>query len=110
MRVVADANVFVSAALGRSPEARSVRIINAGRDGRVGLVMSPGLDWKQITAWAGHGDVRQTWNATGTSCRAAKSRRQRLDASVTRAQPTPTEAHTVARDPTTTKSPSILGF
>ena len=43
MRVVADANVFVSAALGRSPESPSVRIINAALDGRIELVMSPGL-------------------------------------------------------------------
>ena len=43
MRVVADANVFVSAALGRSPSAPSVRIINAALDGRIELVMSPAL-------------------------------------------------------------------
>ena len=43
MRVVADANVFVSAALGRSPAAPSVRIIEAALDGRIELVMSPKL-------------------------------------------------------------------
>jgi len=43
MRVVADANVFVSAALGRSPESPSVRIVNAVLDGRIELVMSPSL-------------------------------------------------------------------
>ncbi|MHB8659813.1 MAG: putative toxin-antitoxin system toxin component, PIN family [Solirubrobacteraceae bacterium] len=43
MRVVADANVFVSAALGRSPQAPSVRIITAALDGRFELVMSPAL-------------------------------------------------------------------
>ena len=43
MRIVADANVFVSAALGRSPQAPSVRIINAALDGHVELVMSPAL-------------------------------------------------------------------
>lgn len=43
MRVVADANVFVSAALGRSPESPSVRIINAALDGRLELAMSPTL-------------------------------------------------------------------
>jgi putative PIN family toxin of toxin-antitoxin system len=41
MRVVADANVIVSAALGRSPESPSVRIIDAALDGRIQLVMSP---------------------------------------------------------------------
>lgn len=43
MRVVADANVFVSAALGRSPASPSVRIINAALDGRLELAMSPAL-------------------------------------------------------------------
>ena len=43
MRVVADANVFVSAALGRSPDAPSVWIISAAIDGRIELVTSPAL-------------------------------------------------------------------
>ena len=43
MRVVADANVFVWAALGRSPGSPSVRIVNAVLDGRIELVMSPSL-------------------------------------------------------------------
>ncbi len=43
MRVVADANVLVSAALGRSPQAPSVLIISAALDGRIELVMSPSL-------------------------------------------------------------------
>lgn len=43
MRVVADTNIFVSAALGRSPESPSVRIIDAALDGRIELVMSPAL-------------------------------------------------------------------
>jgi predicted nucleic acid-binding protein len=43
IRVVADANVFVSAALGRSPESPSVRIITAALDGRIELVMSSAL-------------------------------------------------------------------
>ncbi len=43
MRVVADANVIVSAALGRSPEAPSVRIIQAVLDGQIDLVLSPTL-------------------------------------------------------------------
>lgn len=43
IRIVADANVFVSAALGRSPSAPSARIIAAALDGRIVLVMSPAL-------------------------------------------------------------------
>ncbi len=43
MRVVADANVLVSAALGRSPDSPPVRIVQAALDGRIELVMSPAL-------------------------------------------------------------------
>ena len=43
MRVVADANIFVSAAFGRSPLSPSVQIIDAALDGRIELVMSPAL-------------------------------------------------------------------
>ncbi|MGA3362620.1 MAG: putative toxin-antitoxin system toxin component, PIN family [Solirubrobacteraceae bacterium] len=43
MRVVADANVLVSAALGRSPKAPSVMALDAALDGRVELVTSPKL-------------------------------------------------------------------
>jgi uncharacterized protein len=40
-RVVADANVLVSAALARSPRAPSVLTLDAALDGRVELVTSP---------------------------------------------------------------------
>jgi putative PIN family toxin of toxin-antitoxin system len=40
-RVVADANVLVSAALARSPQAPSVLTLDAALDGRVELVTSP---------------------------------------------------------------------
>jgi len=43
MRVVADANVLVSAALARSPEAPSVMVLDATLDGRLELVTSPKL-------------------------------------------------------------------
>ena len=43
MRVVADANVLVSAALERSPEAPSVMALDAALDGRLELVTSPKL-------------------------------------------------------------------
>lgn len=41
MRVVADANVLVSAALSRSPEAPSVLIIEAVLEEEIELVTSP---------------------------------------------------------------------
>jgi PIN domain len=169
MRVVADANVFVPATLGRSPQSPSVRIIDAALDGRIELVMSPArlaeiadvlsrpplgrrcsavpgrrrgagrdagrsvrsrankawrgagldpirphgarhraisyfiaacLDWKQISPWAGHGDVRQTSNRYGHRMPGGEdTARERLDAFLTPTQTTPTVAHTVAHNP-----------
>lgn len=43
MRVVADANVLVSAALARSPEAPSVMILDAALEDEIELVTSPAL-------------------------------------------------------------------
>jgi uncharacterized protein len=41
LRVVADANVLVSAALARSPQAPSVLTLDAALDGRIEMVTSP---------------------------------------------------------------------
>jgi putative PIN family toxin of toxin-antitoxin system len=41
--VVADANVLISAALARSPNAPSVLILDAALDGRLELISSPAL-------------------------------------------------------------------
>jgi predicted nucleic acid-binding protein len=41
LRVVADANVLISAALARSPQATSVRTLDAALDGRLELITSP---------------------------------------------------------------------
>jgi uncharacterized protein len=41
MRVLADANVLVSAALARSPQAPSALTLDAALDGRIELVTSP---------------------------------------------------------------------
>jgi putative PIN family toxin of toxin-antitoxin system len=41
LRVVADANVLISAALARSPNAPSVQTLDAALDGRLELVTSP---------------------------------------------------------------------
>lgn len=43
IRIVADANVLVSAAIGRSPDAPSARLFDAALDDRVELVTSPML-------------------------------------------------------------------
>ncbi len=41
LRVVADANVLISAALARSPQAPSVLTLDAAIDGRLGLITPP---------------------------------------------------------------------
>lgn len=38
----------------------------------ISYFIAAGLDWKQISTWAGHGDVARPGTATGTSFRAAK--------------------------------------
>jgi predicted nucleic acid-binding protein len=43
LRAVADANVLISAALARSPQAPSVLTLDAALDGRAELVTSPSL-------------------------------------------------------------------
>lgn len=48
-RVVADANVLVSAAIARSPEAPSVLVLDAALDGRAEMVTSP-LLLREITS------------------------------------------------------------
>ena len=49
LRAVADANVLVSAAIARSPQAPSVLTLDAALDGRVELVTSP-LLLREITS------------------------------------------------------------
>jgi predicted nucleic acid-binding protein len=49
LRAVADANVLVSAALSRSPQAPSVLTLDAALDGRAELITSP-LLLREITS------------------------------------------------------------
>jgi predicted nucleic acid-binding protein len=49
LRVVADANVLISAALARSPNAPSVLTLDAALDGRLELITSP-LLLREITS------------------------------------------------------------
>lgn len=49
LRAVADANVLVSAALARSPQAPSVLVLDAALDGRAEMVTSP-LLLREITS------------------------------------------------------------
>jgi integrase len=76
----------------------------------ISYFIAAGLDWKQISTWAGHGDVRQTWNRYGHLVPGGEEQaRQRLDAFLAPAQPTPTVAHTVAHAPINDETPENTG-
>jgi integrase len=70
----------------------------------ISYFIAAGLDWKQISTWAGHGDVRQTWNRYGHLMPAGEDiARERLDAFLTPTQPNPTVAHHPNNDETPEK-------
>jgi hypothetical protein len=67
----------------------------------ISYFIAAGLDWKQISTWAGRGDVRQTWNRYGHLVSGGEdTARERLDAFLTPTQPTPTVAHKPNNDET----------
>lgn len=69
-------------------------------------MIAAGLDWKQISTWAGHGDVRQTWNRYGHLVPGGEQEAaERLNAYLS----PPTVAHTVAHDPRNEKTPANTG-
>jgi integrase len=60
----------------------------------ISYFIAAGLDWKQISTWAGHGDVRQTWNRYGHLVPGGEDQaRERLDAYLNPPKPIPTVAH-----------------
>jgi integrase len=76
----------------------------------ISYFIAAGLDWKQISTWAGHGDVRQTWNRYGHLVPGGEEQaRERLDAYLNPPKPTPTVAHTVAHDPNNDETPVNTG-
>jgi integrase len=76
----------------------------------ISYFIAAGLDWKQISTWAGHGDVRQTWNRYGHLVPGGEDQaRERLDAFLTPNRPTPTVAQTVAHDPQNDETPDNTG-
>ena len=63
--------------------------------------IATGLDWKQISTWASHGDVRQTWHRYGNLVSGGEeAARERLDAYLNPPKPTPTVAHDSKNDET----------
>jgi hypothetical protein len=67
----------------------------------ISYFIAAGLDWKQISTWAGHGDVRQTWNRYGHLVPGGEEQaRERLDAYLNPPTPIPTVAHAPQNDET----------
>jgi Phage integrase family len=76
----------------------------------ISYFIAAGLDWKQISTWAGHGDVRQTWNRYGHLVPGGEdTARERLDAFLTPPKMTPTVARTVAHDSQNDETPKNTG-
>jgi integrase len=72
----------------------------------ISYFIAAGLDWKQISTWAGHGDVRQTWNRYGHLVPGGEqAAAERLDAFL---NPT-NKAPTVAYYPGNAKTPENSG-
>jgi integrase len=72
----------------------------------ISYFIAAGLDWKQISTWAGHGDVRQTWNRYGHLVPGGEeAARERLDAYLTPPSEIPTVAQGVAHDPLKHQNP-----
>ncbi len=80
----------------------------------ISYFIAAGLDWKQISTWAGHGDVRQTWNryghlVPGGEREAAERLSAYLDIPRKGPKADPTVAQTVAHSPQDDKSPAATG-
>jgi len=72
----------------------------------ISYFIAAGLDWKQISTWAGHGDVRQTWNRYGHLVPGGeREAANRLSAYLER----PTVAQTVAQSLGSEENPGIAG-
>jgi hypothetical protein len=71
------------------------------RHNAISYFIAAGLDRKQISTWAGHGDVRQTWNRYGHLVPGGEdAARERLVAYLNPPQPTPTVARASPNDET----------
>jgi predicted nucleic acid-binding protein len=98
LRVVADANVLISAALARSPNAPSMQTLDAALDGRLELVTSP-LLLRELASVLARPRLRKTSPATKRTGSSPTSP-ARAPCSPTRHLPTPLSAAI----PTTTTS------
>ncbi len=76
----------------------------------ISYFIAAGLDCKQISTWAGHGDVRQTWNRCGHLVPGGeRAAAERLDAYLSPPATGPTVARTVAHGPVHAETPVNAG-
>ena len=76
----------------------------------ISYFIAAGPDWKQISTWAGHGDVRQTWNRYGHLVPGGEEAAgDRLDAYLNPPNLSPTVAETVAHEPNNQETPVSAG-
>jgi integrase len=78
----------------------------------ISFFIAAGMDWKQISTWAGHSDVRQTWNRYGHLLPGGHAdAASKLDALLEggKATSVKTVALTVAPDPQNAKTPRLAG-
>jgi integrase len=77
----------------------------------ISYFIAAGLDWKQISTWAGHGDVRQTWNRYGHLVPGGEQAAvERLDSYLRPPEKGPTVAQTVAHGPENNKTLKFPGL
>jgi integrase len=85
--------------------------LHEARHCAISYFIAAGLDWKQISTWAGHGDIRQTWNRYGHLVPGGEdTARERLDAYLNSSSLAPTVAQTVAQTPENEKTPRFAGL
>jgi integrase len=80
--------------------------LHEARHCAISYFIAAGLDWKQISTWAGHGDVRQTWNRYGHLVPGGE---QEAAALLSRYLEGPTVAQTVAQPAEEANDPAITG-
>jgi integrase len=78
--------------------------LHEARHCAISYFIAAGLDWKQISTWAGHGDVRQTWNRYGHLVPGGE---QEAAARLSRYLESPTVAQTVAHPAEEANAPAI---
>jgi site-specific recombinase XerD len=73
----------------------------------ISYFIAAGLDWKQISTWAGHGDVRQTWSPYGHLVPAARTKPASASTAIS---PRPRRPRLWRTPPRRTKPPQARGF